>query len=180
MQKTLLGTAIALTVSVLALPVSAADGTITINGKLTQQTCTVKINNGTADAVISLPTLSTSALDAAKKVAGRTAFTMNLTGCTPASGSVRAYFEHGPTVDAASGRLNNMQTTDAAKNVQIQLRDNDENDVYVGNTSQRTNPATDVSAAGTADLLYSAYYYATAPAEAGGLATSVTYSIDYQ
>ncbi|URQ60813.1 type 1 fimbrial protein [Pantoea alhagi] len=107
MQKTLLGTAIALTVSVMALPAGAADGTITINGKLTQQTCTVKVNGGTADAVINLPSLSTSALDEAGKMAGRTAFTMNLTGCTPATGSVRAYFEHGPTVDAATGRLNN-------------------------------------------------------------------------
>lgn len=179
MQKKLLATAIAFTVSVMALPASAADGTITINGKLTQQTCTVKINNGTADAVISLPSLSTSVLDAAGKMAGRTAFTMNLTDCTPATGSVRAYFEHGPTVDPATGRLNNTISS-GAKQVQIQLRDHQENDVYVGNTSQRDNPATALSPAGAADLLYSAYYYATGKASAGELATSVTYSIDYQ
>lgn len=178
MQKTLLGTVIALTVSTMALPASAADGTITINGKLTQQTCTVKINGGSADAVISLPSLSTAALDSAGKTAGRTAFTMNLSGCTPATGSVRAYFEHGPTVDAATGRLNNTISS-GAKQVQVQLRDHEENDVYVGNTSQRSNPATALSA-GAANLLYSAYYYATGQASAGELATSVTYSIDYQ
>lgn len=179
MQKKLLGVVIALTVSAVALPAGASDGTITINGKLTQQTCTVKIDGGSADATISLPSLSTAALNTSGKLAGRTAFTMNLTGCTPSTGSVRAYFEHGPTVDAATGRLNNTISS-GAKNVQIQLRDGQENDVYVGNTSQRNNPATAISAAGSADLLYSAYYYATGKATAGDLATSVTYSIDYQ
>ena len=179
MQKLLSGTALALTVSAMAFSASAADGTITINGKLTQQTCTVKINGGAADAVITLPSLSTSALDAAGKVAGRTAFTMNLTDCAPKNGSVRAYFEHGPTVDAATGRLNNTISA-GAQQVQVQLRDHNENDVYVGNTSQRNNPATELSEAGSADLLYSAYYYATGKATAGELATSVTYSIDYE
>lgn len=179
MQKKLLGTVIALTVSAMALPASAADGTITINGKLTQQTCTVKIDGGSADATVSLPSLSTSTLDTAGKLAGRTAFIMNLSGCMPATGGVRAYFEHGPTVDAATGRLNNTISS-GAKNVQIQLRDEQENDVHVGNTSQRNNPATAISSAGKADLLYSAYYYATGKATAGDLATSVTYSLDYQ
>ncbi|YCH30538.1 type 1 fimbrial protein [Erwinia sp. D4-22] len=179
MQKKLLGTAMALTVTVMAFPAGAADGTITINGKLTQQTCTVKVNNGAADAVITLPSLSTSALDTAGKLAGRTAFTLNLTDCTPTTGSVRAYFEHGPTVDAATGRLNNM-VSNGAKQVQVQLRDDSETDVYVGNTIQRDSPATALSSSGSAELIYSAYYYATGKATAGELATSVTYSIDYQ
>lgn len=178
MKKTLLGTAIALTVSAMSLPVNAADGTITINGKLTQATCTVKINNGTPDAVITLPSLSTGALTTAGQTAGRTAFTVNLTGCTPATGSVRAYFEHGPTVDAATGRLNNTAAS-GAQNVQVELRDNNENALYIGNTSQRANPAASLTN-GAADLIYSAYYYATGAAKAGELATSVTYSIDYQ
>lgn len=178
MKKTLLGTALALTVSAMALPANAADGTITINGRLTQATCTVKINNGNPDAVITLPSLSTVALKTAGQTAGRTAFSMNLTGCTPTTGSVRAYFEHGPTVDAATGRLNNTAPS-GAQNVQVELRDNGENALYIGNTSQRTNPAT-VLTNGAADLTYSAYYYATGASTAGNLATSVTYSIDYQ
>ena len=178
MKKTLLGTIVALTVSAVALPAMASVGTITINGKLTQSTCTVKVNGGTPDAVITLPELPTSELATAGKTAGDTAFTMNLTNCDPEEGSVRAYFEHGPTVHAASGRLNNTNTS-GAKNVQVELLDSKDNSLYVGNTSQRSNAATAL-VNGAADLVYAARYYATGASTAGELATSVTYSIDYE
>ena len=178
MKKTLLGTIVALTVSAVALPAMASVGTITINGKLTQSTCTVKVNGGDTDAVVTLPVLPTSELATAGKTAGDTAFTMNLTNCDPKEGNVRAYFEHGPTVDAASGRLNNTVTA-GAKNVQVELLDSSENSLYVGNTSQRSNPATALKG-GTADLVYTARYYATGASSAGELATTVTYSIDYE
>jgi len=178
MKKKLLGSIIALTVSAVALPAMAGVGTITINGKLTQSTCTVNVNGGTPDAVITLPQLSTSELATAGTTAGETAFTMNLTNCDPAEGSVRAYFEHGPTVDATSGRLNNTNAA-GAKNVQVELLDSKSNSLHVGNTSQRNNPATAL-VNGAADLVYTARYYATGASTAGELATSVTYSIDYE
>jgi major type 1 subunit fimbrin (pilin) len=178
MKKTLLGTIVALTVSAVALPASAGIGTITINGKLTQSTCTVKVNGGTPDAVVTLPELPTSELATAGTTAGDTAFTMNLSNCTPVDGAVRAYFEHGPTVDAASGRLNNTNATGAG-NVQVELLDAATNSLYVGNTSQRDNTATKLQS-GAADLVYTARYYATGKSTAGELATSVTYSIDYE
>lgn len=184
MKKTLLGTIIALTVSAVAVPASAEIGTITINGKLTAATCTVKVNNGTVDGVVTLPELPTSMLNEAGKVAGDTSFIMNLTGCTPVAGTVRAYFEHGATVDALSGRLNNTNAS-GAKNVQVQLLDNAENVLEVGKSSQRANAGTtlkvkeDGDTTSYADLVYKARYYATGQSTAGELATSVTYSIDY-
>lgn len=179
MKHTLLSSAVALTVSALALPASAIDGTITIKGKLTQATCTVKVNNGSPDATITLPSLSTSTLKS-KEAAGKTAFTLNLTGCTDTIKGVRAYFEHGTTVDASTGRLNNTDTT-GAKNVQVEIRDNDDKPVYVGNTSQRAVKAMELTSGG-ADLLYSANYYAedASTVVAGNLETLVTYSIDYE
>ena len=189
MKKALLGTAIALTVSSLAMPAGASDGTINIRGKLTQATCTVKIDGGSADALITLPSLSTSTLSKSGATAGRTAFTINLTGCTtsfqnPAENitKVRAYFEHGPNVDPASGRLNNSiaSTAGGAGNVQVQLRDEAENEIYIGNTSQRANAAETLTSQGAADLVYNLYYYATGQSTPGSLATSVTYSIDYE
>jgi len=178
MKKALLGTIVALAFSAAALPASANVGTITINGKLTASTCTVQINGGTVDATVTLPTLPTKDLAAAGTTAGDTAFTMNLTNCEPATGSVRAYFEHGPNVDAASGRLNN-NATNGASNVQVQLIDNNNTPLYIGNTSQRDNDATALEN-GAADLIYSARYYATGKSTAGALSTSVTYSIDYE
>lgn len=178
MKKCLLGTVVALAVSSVAMPAGASVGTITINGKLTQSTCTVKIDGGSADAVVTLPTLPTSDLAKDGDTAGTTAFTMNLTNCKPATGSVRAYFEHGTAVDAATGRLNNTNAA-GAKNVQVELLDAKMNALHIGNTSQRANAAGELQD-GAVNLVYQARYHATGASTAGELATSVTYSIDYE
>ena len=175
MKKTLL----AIPLLVLATSsVFAADGTITFTGAVTAKTCT--INGGTADFTVTLPTVSTGQLAAAGDVAGRTPFSINLTGCT-ADTQVATYFEPGANVDFSSGRLNN--TGDAA-NVQVQLLGSNNTAIpvlAVGVGGVQTNSQlVAVSGAGAADLNYYAEYYATGASTAGSVATTVEYTIIYQ
>ena len=160
--------------------VFAADGTITINGQVTAKTCTVNAAKG-KDFTVTLPTVSQSVLAAAGDTAGRTPFTINLTGCT-ASSKVATYFEPGATVDFNTGRLNNASGT--ATNVQVQLLGSNNTAIAVlaagAGGVQANSQLVDVSGTGSADLNYYAQYYATGASTPGNVATSVKYTIIYQ
>ena len=162
--------------------VFAADGTITINGLVTDKTCTVNAGT-TKDFTVTLPTVSQSVLAAKGNTAGRTPFTINLTGCT-ASSKVATYFEPGATVDFTTGHLNNATGTGTATNVQVQLLGSNNAVIPVlaaGAGGVQTNSQlVDVSGAGSADLNYYAQYYATDASTPGSVATSVKYTIIYQ
>ncbi len=153
----------------------ASNGTIYFDGEITAATCTIT-NSTTGDYNITLPTLSNTVFHAAGDTAGWTAVNIELANCSPASGSVQAYFEAGPTVDAASGRLKNLTTGGA--DVQIQLRDIDgTTPIKVGATGAQFEP---ISTSGTASLNYIAGYYALAASVTAGLVTgSVTYTLAY-
>ena len=177
MKKTLL----AIPLLVLATSsVFAADGTITINGQVTDKTCTVNAGT-TKDFTVTLPTVSKSVLAAAGDTAGRTPFTINLTGCSEGS-KVATYFEPGATVDFNTGRLKNASGT--AANVQVQLLGSNNTVIPVlaaGAGGVQTNSQlVDVSGAGSADLNYYAEYYATGASTPGSVATTVKYTIVYQ
>ena len=157
----------------------AADGTITINGQVTDNTCTVNTVQG-KDFTVTLPTVSKQVLAVAGDTAGRTPFTINLTGCSV--GKVATYFEPGATVDFNTGRLNNASGT--AKNVQVQLLGSNNTAIPVlaagAGGIQTNSQLVDVSGTGAADLNYYAEYYATGASEAGSVATTVKYTIIYQ
>lgn len=159
---------------------SASDGTITFNGSITAQTCTINGNgSGSNNFTVTLPKVSTSALPAAGKVAGATPFTVALTACTPASGNVHTYFEPGPTVDTATGNL--VLNTGGATNVEIGLLNSDFSTIKVGAADASQNSkSVAISSAGAATLAYYAQYVATGAATAGAATSSVTYSLIYQ
>lgn len=159
---------------------NAADGTITINGLVTDKTCDIVTPQG-KDFTVTLPTVSKQTLSKAGDVAGRTPFTINLAKCS--EGKVATYFEPGATVDFASGRLNNQDTA-GAKNVQVQLLGSNNQFVPVlaagKNGSQTNSQWVDVADAGSVDLNYYAEYFATDASSAGKVTTSVQYTIIYQ
>ena len=68
----------------------AADGTITINGLVTDKTCNIVTPAG-KDFTVTLPTVSRQTLANAGDVAGRTPFQINLEDCS--EGKVATYFE---------------------------------------------------------------------------------------
>ncbi|ANB75051.1 fimbrial protein [Paraburkholderia phytofirmans OLGA172] len=159
---------------------SAADGTITINGSITDTTCS--INGGEASKKIVLQPMTASSLSTMGATAGTsipTDLAFTLTGCTGGATKAIANFENDTTVDPVSGNLKNTGGT--AKNVQIQLLNAGMNPINI--TTNSNNKLADDGVAitgGDATLQYFARYFATGKAEAGSVNTSVQYTIQYQ
>jgi major type 1 subunit fimbrin (pilin) len=174
---------------IFAPPSHAFDGTITITGQVTAQTCTISGNGGGSSFTVTLPKVSTTSLSTSGATAGTTPFTISLTNCSPNSGAVSTDFEAGPTLDAATGNLTNQATatttgsgtaavtTNAATNVEIGLLNYDSSAVTVGSAApSKSVPIT----TGSATLKYFARYVATGAVTAGPVSTTVTYSLVYQ
>jgi len=175
----------------------ASDGTVTINGQVVAQTCVIDINGQGANPTVTLPTVQTSALPSVGKVAGRTGFTMSLSGCATTaptgagSGNVRAFFEQGPNVDPTTGFLINRAPTTLAANVQVGIVNASDAVSVQGlnlNAPAATQGETNVAIAATGPTLlnYAAQYVvaggtssATIGASAGGVSTSVTYALHF-
>lgn len=167
----------------------AADGTITFNGRITAQTCRIAGNGGAANFTVTLPTVSASTLRANGNAAGRTPFDIRLTNCTPNTGNVAVFFESGPNVDLATGRLRNTVTAVAATgntpavvpatNVQVALLNADLSAISVGAAFAAQNTQRVALAGGAATLQYYAQYVATGASTAGTLSTTSQYSIVY-
>lgn len=157
----------------------AADGTITFNGSITAQTCTINGNGtGAKDFTVTLPKVSASTLAGAGKTAGRTAFSIALSGCTPNSGNVHVYFEPGATTDGATGNL--ILNSGGASNVQIGLLNADFSPIKAGFADASQNSKNVAIASGTATLPYYAEYVATGTATAGAANSSVMYTLSYE
>ncbi|GJG98154.1 fimbrial protein [Cupriavidus pauculus] len=155
----------------------ASEGTITFQGEITDQTCTISSSAGGKDFTVVLQRVSASSLGATGDTSGDTAFSIILTNCSPDSGPVRTHFEAGSTVNA-EGRL--MQQAGTATNVEIQLLNGDSTVIKAGDAvaSQNSKPAT--IASGSATLPYIARYYATDAVTPGTVTSYVTYSLAYQ
>lgn len=155
----------------------ATDGTITINGTIGTQTCTINGNGtGSTDFTVKLPKVSTTALASGGSTAGRTPFTIGLTNCSPETGDIYAYFETGPTVNSTTGQLLN---SGSAENVEVGLLNGDTTNIGVGKADHKSKSVKLVN--GAAVLPYYAQYVATGGAAGqGSVNTSVMYSIMYQ
>ncbi len=155
----------------------AVDGTITVNGMVSSQTCTINGNgSGAADFAVVLPTVAAPALTTDGAVAGRTPFTIAVTGCSTKSGSVATWFEPGTNVDPTTNRLKNT-ASGGATNVQIGLQNADLSAIIPGTASQTANIDT---TSGDASLSYYAQYVASGGAAgAGAVNSSITYLMSY-
>lgn len=169
--------------SVFTASALAADGTITINGQITDTTCTIAVDGGSNDATVTLPTVSSSTLSAAGETAGATPFNISLSNCSGTSlNTASTYFEPGAYVDSETGRLNIDSTaTDAATNVQVELLNAERNAIVAGASvanGQKDIPV-DISS-GSGILNYFAQYYATGASTAGSVTTQVDYTMVYE
>lgn len=175
MNKLLLSAALIAGIAA-ASSAAATDGTITITGNVVASTCKINGTNSPANIAVTLPTVSTTSLNAAAAVAGRTPFTIALTGCGSLT-KATTFFEPGPTV-LADGNLKNA--TGSATSVEVQLLNGDFSAIALNaaSGSQNSQQATLTSGAGT--LSYYAQYYATAAAGAGTVNTTVQYTMLYQ
>lgn len=126
MKKILLVASIASAMSLANVANAATGGTITFNGKISDQTCQVVLNGGSsATGTVKLPTVPKSALGATNNTAGQTPFSLDLTGCTSATTAfgVTAYFPDNSTnIDTTTSTLKNLETGGtAATNVGLEL-----------------------------------------------------------
>ncbi|EFA4742989.1 type 1 fimbrial protein [Escherichia coli] len=161
----------------------AADGKVTFNGEIITNTCTVI--SGDKDKIVTLPTVQVSALSAANQTAGTTPFTIGLENCATAS-VVSVYFEPNENVSTV-GRLKNTISANGAKNVDIQLLNNNHGVIDLANqtidpttgkvTGGNSTVVTPVN--GSATLPFYARYFATDAAEAGKVSSYVNFTIVY-
>ncbi|HDR9511644.1 pilus assembly protein FimA [Burkholderia cepacia] len=169
-----------------AAPAMAADGQISFNGKVLATTCTIGAGGGATgakDMTVKLPSVSASALSNAGDVAGRTPFSIQLSGCTGDSTKVATVFEAGDTVDSASGRLNLVSAgaeDTVASNVQINLLNDAQQAIKAGVAGSQQNSQVVALKDGGATLNYFAEYYATGKSTAGSANSRIQYSLDYQ
>lgn len=167
-------------------PAMAADGEIAFTGKVLATTCSIGAGGGATgnkNMTVKLPSVSASALAGAGNVAGRTPFSIVLSGCTGDSTKVSTVFEAGDTVDAGSGRLNLVSAganDTVATNVQINLLNDQQKPIVAGAAGGQQNSQVVTLTDGAATLNYFAEYYATGKSTAGSANTRVQYSLDYQ
>lgn len=162
----------------------ASDGTINFSGSITSQTCSINgaAADGNRNISVALPKTPQSSLAVLNSVAGETPFSIALTGCTPASGTVATRFESGATVDATTGELL-TSGVGGTSSLHVQLLNETRGVINIGapDVSQNSTAKT-IPAGGAVTLNYFARYKRASALPAlgtGVIATSVTYSLIY-
>ena len=174
MMKRLSGAAL-LFVLMMGSAFGAADtGTISFTGSLTSNSCTVGTSNPDP---VELPRIPTSRLQTAASTAGRTQFTITLSGCsiTGGDGTVKIGFRNGTNIDQTTRNL--KETTDTT-HVQIQLLNSDQQVInLVNNTNSQELTPSEGNASFT---LYAEYYAPGAPVvTAGSVAAALPFDLIY-
>lgn len=156
----------------------AADGTITVTGQVTANTCT--ITSGSAgNHTVNLPPVSANALKNVGDTAGRTPVLISLSSCTPATGKVSLFFEPGVGTDMTTGKLKNSAAA-TPSNVEIGLLNADFSAIALNQGKSNQNSQEVDLTTGAADLRYYAEYVAaTSAATAGAVEASTAFTIIY-
>ena len=184
MSKRLLSAALIAGLGMAFVPgANAADGTITITGKIMSQSCSVKINGGAASDTVILPAIAKDAFAADGDTAGDTKFTIDLSGCDTQFSSLNAaaVFDATGHVDATTHNLLTDAGVGAATGIQIQLTDDlgtSPIDLTGTDAASQNSPSVDVHS-GTGTLKYQARYYSKGVVGAGTVNTTVAYTIAY-
>jgi len=155
--------------------------TITFQGKVASETCSVTVNGNTAKPVVLLPTVNVSELAEKGKVTGNTTFDIGVTGCTgsdTAETKISTVFA-GNSV-STTGNLSNVAATDAAKNVEIRILDT--SNAPIDFNTGLFNGEGDLKLAAkakTASATYTAQYFATGASTAGAVESTMQYAVSY-
>ncbi|MPW15386.1 fimbrial protein [Paraburkholderia sp. CNPSo 3157] len=189
MQKRIISAAVVVAtgiVSLTSLTAHAADGTITINGAVSDTTCSINgvASGSPANVTTTLPTVPTGSLASTGAVAGTSNLgdiKLALSGCSGSATKAVAHFENGPTVDQNSGYLVNQASASPAQNVEVRLLNAQMQPINILTTANNDLAANGATISGGAAVLnYFAQYYATGKAQAGSVNTTVQYTMQYQ
>lgn len=154
---------------------AASSGTITINGQVMDQTCTIV---SAADQTVTLAPVATADLAVSGKEAAKQSFTIKLENC--AAGNVFAFFsaDTAALIDPATNTLVNQG---AATNVNVALYEENGQRIELGNAAYvYADTKTVATGDDPATLMYSAGYYATGQATAGPVTAVANYTISYK
>jgi major type 1 subunit fimbrin (pilin) len=174
MKKILIAMAVMLPVSSFA----ASENTIHFQGEVTDQTCSVTVNDNAASPTVLLPTVASTALGVAAKTAGMTNFTIGVTGCTAPAADLEIGTVFIANNMTASGRIGNTGT---AKNVSLQLVDPEDETTPLDLTGATSNAGLVLAKdATTATHDFAVEYYAEGVATSGTVLGSVQYAVSYQ
>ncbi|WP_245746881.1 fimbrial protein [Paraburkholderia lycopersici] len=164
----------------------AADGgTITFNGNVSATTCTINAGGGATgsggDMTVTLPSVSASMLGASGATAGRTPFSIILSGCSGSATQVSTFFANGTLVDQTTGQLI-LDSTSGAKNVEISLLGESQAPIVVGAPNgQQNSQLVTLNSSGPTTLKYFAQYIGTGKTVTpGSVSSQVSYSLTYQ
>lgn len=157
---------------------AASDNTITFQGEVTDETCSVAINGNQAKPVVLLPTVSSKDLTRDGETAGQVTFDIGVSGCTgdTANATKISTVFVGNQV-TSNGNLGN---TGSAKNVEVQLLDTSDAVInltngFTGNGDLQLEPG-----ASEASATYTAQYYSTGKATAGSVEATLQYAVSYK
>lgn len=171
----------ALVLAVSAGANAAYDGTVTFDGLLIAETCTV--NTDSTNILVKLPTIAVQKLAAAGDEAGSTSFNINVSACPAGLTQVGAHFE--AIANEGTSTTNNLTNSSPvagrATNVEVRLYNiNGANaaakHLKVGTTGAFFPINT---AARTATMTYAGGYYATGASTVGPVRAQVQYVLAY-
>jgi major type 1 subunit fimbrin (pilin) len=182
MKNTLIKTVTIGAIALASQSAFASDGTITIAGELTAQTCSINgtVADGNRNFNVALLPAAQSNLSTVGSTSTETPFTIELTGCTAGGTSVSTRFESGANVDLASGELFTLGAG-ASAGLRIQLLNQNRSVINIGAPDVSQNSAAATITSGAATLNYIARYHriSSVPLVAGAVTSSVTYSMAY-
>lgn len=157
---------------------AASDNTITFQGQVTDETCSVAVNGNSASPVVLLPTVSASDLAASGDTAGQVTFDIGVSGCTGnSSGETKISTVFVGNQVTTNGNLGNTGT---AKNVEVQILDTADAVVNLTNGFTGNGDLKLAANQKEASATYTAQYYATSAASAGTVEATLQYAVSYQ
>ncbi|WP_145492215.1 fimbrial protein [Yersinia rohdei] len=169
--------AIALFSASTSIAMAASNNTITFQGEVTAQTCSVSVNGVDANPMVLLPTVSSSDLDASGKTAGKTTFTLGVTGCASSAADIDIKTVFVANQVTTSGNLGNTGT---ATNVELQLLKDATTTTGINLNSNVAQDGIVLKAGDTsAEHDFAVQYYATGQAGPGSVIGSVQYAVSY-
>lgn len=184
MKKHALRPACAVAMSVMGLLMlstaahAAESGTITFNGKVTDETC--EVTTGSAgDFTVNLATAKVGDLSQAGATAVPSNFRIAVDNCSPTVTNVRAQFLYDASqVEMSSGLLKNqLSGATSASNVGLQLYNYDDSSVIKPGDAGAAKTFTVDN--GAAEMIYGVQYYATGKSTAGLVKSQVKYQLSY-
>lgn len=156
---------------------AVSNNTITFQGEVTAQTCSVTVNGVDAKPVVLLPTVSSTVLNASGRTAGKTTFTLGVSGCATSVDDINIKTVFIGNQVTTAGNLKNGGT---AKNVELQLLKDAVTTTGINLNSGIAQEGIVLKAGNTsAEHDFAVQYLATGQASAGSVISSVQYAVSY-